>query len=129
MAIQQLFFNNPINSQVQVGDNAYLSGHNIGTAYTHTPMYIGKIIEINPNSLLIDSVMPAVINLYASGVNQNDENSQAFIFFAKPIEVNKGSLKGYYADVTLTNSADPNTGAMKYVELFAISSEASLSSK
>ena len=73
--------------------------------------------------------MPAVINLYASGVNQNDENSQAFIFFAKPIEVNKGSLKGYYADVTLTNSADPNTGAMKYVELFAISSEASLSSK
>ena len=46
-----------------------------------------------------------------------------FILFAKRIEANESSLKGYYADVTFQNYSN------KYVELFAISSDIALSSK
>ena len=46
-----------------------------------------------------------------------------FILFAKDVQANESSLKGYYADVTFENSSNTKT------ELFAISSEVVPSSK
>ena len=46
-----------------------------------------------------------------------------FILFSKPIQVEESGLKGYYANVTFENNSKTP------VELFAISSEASISSK
>ena len=46
-----------------------------------------------------------------------------FILFSKNIEVNQSGLKGYYADVTFKNHSN------EAIELFAISSDVSISSK
>tara|TARA_R110000787_G_scaffold166778_4_gene279778 strand:+ start:10916 stop:11179 length:264 start_codon:yes stop_codon:yes gene_type:complete len=46
-----------------------------------------------------------------------------YIFFSKNISVNESSLKGYHADVTLENDSSVKA------ELFAVSSEVTISSK
>ena len=46
-----------------------------------------------------------------------------FILFSKPITVEESGLKGYYANVTLENNSKTP------IELFAVSSEAIVSSK
>ena len=47
----------------------------------------------------------------------------SFLMFCKDGRVNKSSLKGYYANITMVNSSDVEA------ELFAISSEVTESSK
>lgn len=46
-----------------------------------------------------------------------------FILFAKDTAVNKSGISGYYAEIEMKNSSDTA------IELFAVSSEVSLSSK
>ena len=108
----ELGFDSSINSSLQVGDTIY---------YTEPPV----------NGIISEPVIAGAVTQvsHAEGVLFYEPNLltqpsvSSFILFSKPIEVNESSLKGYYADVTLTNSST------KRAELFAVSSEIALSSK
>ena len=104
-------FNNPINSSLQIGDMVYVSSVNNGII--GTPTLTAKVVEISSDYILIDQD-----NTSGTIINNGD-----YILFAKNIHANESGLKGYYADVTVENSSSKRT------ELFAISSEATLSSK
>ena len=108
----KILFNNQVNSSVQVGDIAYVADTGIG-GVTTTPILAGEIINIGTGYITIDK---------DPGTSPIIDNTK-FILFAKRIEANESSLKGYYADVTFQNHSN------KYVELFAISSDIALSSK
>jgi len=112
MANTKISFNNNVNSSVQVGDMIYVADIGVGGILT-PPELAGEIISIGTGFVTIDKDIstPPIID------------NTKFILFAKKTEVNKSSLKGYYADVTFENHS--NT----YVELFAISSDIALSSK
>ena len=112
MAHTKITFNNTVNQSAQVGDMVYISDVLTG-GITSEPKQAGKILEVAQNHIIIDKDVN-VVPVITSGM---------FILFSKPIEVNNSSLKGYYADVTFENYSN------KYAELYAISSEASLSSK
>ena len=113
----KLIFDHPVNSSLQVGDAIYC-GAVIGLAPVLFPSdteHVGNVLQVGANHILVDKdpTTPPVITI---GVNN-------FIFFAKNININESSLKGYYADVTFENSSNERT------ELFAISSEVVPSSK
>jgi len=111
MAIVQLQFNTvQLNFSIQIGDAAYVSNidsFGIASSYQN----IGVIIGVNGDVVTVDT-----------GVNPPPTQGQ-FFSFSKPIKVNESGLKGYYANVTFENRSE------KYAELFAISSEAVISSK
>ena len=107
----KITFDNTINASLQVGDVVYVS--DIINGITSEPVYAQKVIEIGDGYIIVDKD-PAVTPVITSG---------QYILFAKSIEINESSLKGYYADVTFENSSNTKT------ELFAISSEAVPSSK
>ena len=113
MAEFEISFSQPINSSVQVGDQAYVSDVLDGVT-TSTPTRIGEIKEVDITSVVVESIGSFDIMTHGPGM---------FFFFSKPIAINESSLKGYYADVTFKNESK------KYAELFAISSEVSPSSK
>ena len=112
MANTKIFFNNKINSSVQVGDMIHVADVGVGGVLA-PPELAGEIIDIGTGYVTInkDISTPPIID------------NAKFVLFAKKAEVNESSLKGYYADVTFENHS--NT----YVELFAISSDIALSSK
>ena len=117
MALENLKFDNTLNTTLQVGDSVYYtevmldaSGSEIA-GVTTTPLPLGTVWQIYNDSI---DVEVGSIGLVGVG---------AFILFSKPIKVNESGIKGYYADVTLENRSK------KRVELFAISSEIALSSK
>ena len=108
---EKINFNNTVNYSMQVGDVAYVSS--VNGSVTTEPISVGTIIDVKPSYIIIDKD-PATYPVITSGM---------FMLFSKRTEANDSSLKGYYADVTFENYS--NT----YVELFAISSETSVSSK
>ena len=115
----KLIFDHPVNSSLQVGDAIYC-GVLIGgdkVIFPNNTEYVGNVLYVGVNYILIDKdpTTPPVITLGPTGNN--------YIFFAKNININESSLKGYYADVTFENSSNKRT------ELFAISSEVVPSSK
>ena len=112
----KIFLNNKVNPSVQIGDMAYVA--NVGPGgVTTTPQSLGEIINLNSGYI--------TVNKDASWLNINFPLgiSGMFLLFAKRIEANESSLKGYYADVTFQNYSNG------YVELFAVSSDIALSSK
>ena len=113
MAVERFDFNGKLNTSLQVGDKLWSSTETNGVL--GEPVYAGKVINIinqgSSFSLEVDVV----------GVGQTLPLS--YILFEKDIRANESSLKGYYANVTLTNSSK------KRVELFAINSEVVPSSK
>ena len=112
MANTKIFFNNKVNSSVQIGDMVHVANIGIGGVLA-PPELAGEIIDMNSGYITInkDISTPPIID------------NTKFILFAKKAEVNESSLKGYYADVTFQNHSN------KYIELFAISSDIVLSSK
>ena len=113
-------FNHPINVSAQVGDNVYISsatyasGSNIGfVGTTNTPEHVGIILEVGFDYIVVDK----------DPSNPPDITQGDYISFAKRIEANDSSLKGYYADITFKNSSHNK------IELFAISSDINISSK
>tara|TARA_R100000700_G_scaffold23426_1_gene30258 strand:- start:3583 stop:3924 length:342 start_codon:yes stop_codon:yes gene_type:complete len=107
-------FDNKINTSLQLGDYAWIADIDATTGVTTTaPVLIGTVIEISPSSILVNE------DAGYSGIIL----PSSFIMFSKPIEVNKSSVRGYYADVTFKNTSN------KRAELFAISSEVAPSSK
>ena len=110
-----------INSSLQVGDMLYYTSvaQTINSEYTSVSGIAG---EPSPAGVVTSILGPQGVvhftpNTFAQPVSGD------FILFSKPIQVNESSLKGYYADVTLTNRSN------KRAELFAVSSEIVLSSK
>ena len=104
-------FDNPVNSSLQVKDMVYVSS--VTDGIISTPTIAAEIVEVSSHYILIDQD-----NTSGTIINSGD-----YILFAKNIHANESSLKGYYADVTFENSSSKQT------ELFAISSEVTLSSK
>ena len=113
MAIHtKIEFNNPINSSLQIWDAVYVSYVSVG-GITSEPVLSANVTDIGTYYITINKD-----NATSPIISNGD-----FILFAKNIQVNESSLKGYYADVTFKNSSNTKT------ELFAISSEVAPSSK
>ena len=100
-----------INASLQVGDSAYYSiTSTYGNFETSSNInFIGTITEIGNRHIRVN--------------NNVTIPQDAFIMFSKNNAVNSGSLKGYFAEVTMQNFSSVET------ELFAISSEVDESSK
>ena len=113
MTRKQISFNTSINPTLQIGDIAWVATLDLATNITGDPQMLG----------VVDSILPTSITVEIDSSNNVVVNTDMFLMFSKPIEVNESSIKGYYADVTLENASK------KYAELFAISSEIALSSK
>ena len=110
-------FDNPINVSLQIGDAVYVADVLTG-GITSSPVFTNAYVtEIGSHHIVINKVPSAYPE---TKINPPQNN---FILFAKNIQANESSLKGYYADVTLENSSKTKT------ELFAISSEVVPSSK
>jgi hypothetical protein len=107
----KIVFDSPVNPSLQVGDMVYVSS--VSNGIIGTPTITAKVVTIASHHILIDQD-----NTSGTIINNGD-----YILFAKNIQVNESSLKGYYADVTFENSSN------KKAELFAVSSEVVLSSK
>ena len=109
--VTKIEFDYPINSSLQIGDMIYVSDAVDGI--TSEPVLAAKVTDVGSHYITInkDNATSPIIS------------SGQYILFAKDIQVNESSLKGYYADVTFENSSNTKT------ELFAISSEVTSSSK
>ena len=103
------------NTSLQVGDMAYSVpvGAQANTAgqitASNDPILIGNIVEVGQNSIKVN--------------NSSTPAASDFIMFAKNNVVNNSGLKGYYANVKMSNSSADK------IELFAINSEVVESSK
>ena len=113
--LTKLIFDHPVNSSLQVGDAIYCGALIAGVVFPNNTEHVGNVLQVGVSHILVDKD-PAVSPVITIGSND-------FIFFAKNININESSLKGYYAYVTFENSSNKRT------ELFAISSEAIPSSK
>ena len=111
-------FDKKINDSVQVGDELYQSDISSGVSTSHT--LVGEITGIGEKYIdVADGNAP-------TGFTTADVDGGAitpFFTFQKPIEYNTSGLKGYYAEIKLTNN---NTSKQ---ELFAVGSEVTMSSK
>ena len=128
MPYTKISFQTPINYSLQIGDAVYVSqfsaGHlsttQTGLGYglsglTTNQEYAGEVVDVDhDNGYIIIYKDPTASPIISMG---------DFILFSKNTNANKTSLKGYYADITMENSSTVKT------ELFAVSSDISLSSK
>ena len=134
MPIIQLSFPNPLNTSVQVGDNAYFSnptpvsttGNPFGGQWesTTTPhmtndidgvVDLGEIVAIIPwdgtNSFIQCDMDQVLFNKYfssiiAGGCTQPQIcTTGSYIMFSKDNKANMSSILGYYASVELRNSS------------------------
>tara|TARA_R110000765_G_scaffold243083_1_gene345514 strand:- start:112 stop:417 length:306 start_codon:yes stop_codon:yes gene_type:complete len=99
---------------LQIGDEVFYSNINDlqGTMQPSSPDVVGPI---------------GVVTSKGASWIEIDQDANvpvgSFLMFCKDGRVNKSSLKGYYANITMVNSSDSEA------ELFAISSEVTESSK
>tara|TARA_R110002124_G_scaffold257701_1_gene423401 strand:- start:480 stop:839 length:360 start_codon:yes stop_codon:yes gene_type:complete len=114
-------FDTTINSSLQVGDMLYYTSitQAINSEHTSASGIAGKPLIMGE----VTSILAPEGKVYYTPNGTTTPFNGDFILFSKPIQVNESSLKGYYADVTLTNRSN------KRAELFAVSSEIALSSK
>ena len=113
MSLIKIFTSNINNASLQVDDIAYWA--NISNDQIRR---LGKIKEIGNTYILVE-VADGVVTPTSSIIG----DSNAFLMFAKDARANISGVKGYYANVKLSN------GSHEKVELFALSSEVSQSSK
>ena len=110
MPLYTIYFNDPLNCSIQIGDTAWYStidAYGIASTYQN----LGTITDIVGNIITVNVAVGVTV---AAG---------DYFSFSKSIKVNESGLKGYYAEVTFHNQSS------EYVELFAISSETVISSK
>ena len=117
MAKYNIRFSNKINKSLQVNDYVYAISS--GDTVSATDL-VGRVSEVRNANFTVDTNESDGTAI--TGANKvplaND-----FIMFRKDNRVNNCSLKGYYAEVTLTNT-DVNKK-----ELFSLGSEITESSK
>jgi len=118
MAEYNIRFSNKINKSLQVND--YVYAISAGADAVSATDLVGRVSEVRNANFIADTDDGNGIAIAgASKVPLAGD----FIMFRKDNRVNNCSLKGYYAEVTLTN-----TGAGKK-ELFSLGSEITESSK
>ena len=107
-----------LNSSLQVGDTVWYVATSATGGYNVAPkenvVKLGRVEEI----VKVSNYAPQSLT---SGPNILDTNS--FLMFSKNNKANIGGLKGYYAQVNLTNNSDEK------IELYSVSSEIVQSSK
>lgn len=111
-------FIEPINASVQVGDFAWYAvtgsqgvpGNKYQTANTNDIFLIGTITAITTNTITIATPI-------------NPPFAGTFIMFSKDDVINRSNVLGYYARIKMINHSQEK------IELFAVSSEISQSSK
>ena len=134
MARYNIRFSNKVNKSLQVND--YVYAISTGADTVSATDLVGRVSEVRNANFTADT---EELVQDTNGVNPGEENyietKQAitgankvpsagdFIMFRKDNRVNNCSLKGYYAEVTLTNT-DVNKK-----ELFSLGSEITESSK
>jgi len=123
-----IYFPEPVNSNLQIGDIVYYSAmasvpnSNVSTTGSELIIRLGSVKGINedPIAVLVDydddpdntgfsTVFPPA--------------ATDFVMFEKNKQVNSSSLIGYYADVKLLNNSTNK------IELFSLGSEVTESSK
>jgi hypothetical protein len=110
-----LKFNKSINSSIQVGDTIYRSV--ITEDISGDPILIGECTSITSVDRNRDTVTCNISEI-AQRPNATD-----FILFTKDNKANLSSLKGYFAEVVMSNDSHEE------IELFAVGSEISINSK
>ncbi len=92
-------------------------GHEV--ASTNSIIKLGEVEGIDHKNKIVLIKKPHFVgNVPSVSLTQND-----FVMFSKPNSFNTSSIKGYYAKVRLDNDSTEK------IELFAVSSEISESSK
>ena len=124
----KLTFEQELNKSLQIGDNVWYvnttSSGSYDTASTNNNDFalLGKVISVSaPYQKAEIEVEMACFDLPQDLGYVLDQNT--FIMFSKNNKVNSSSLKGYYAELEFVNNSN------KKIELFAVSSEISESSK
>ena len=118
MAEYNIRFSNKINKSLQVNDYVYAISAGL-TTVSDTDL-VGRVSKITDTNFTVDTNESDGTAI--TGANKVPLAGD-FIMFRKDNRVNNCSLKGYYAEVTLTN-----TDASKK-ELFSLGSEITESSK
>ena len=134
MAEYNIRFSNKVNKSLQVND--YVYAISAGAEVVSSTDLVGRVSEVKNANFIVDT---EELIQDTNGVNPGEENyietKQAitgankvplagdFIMFRKDNRVNNCSLKGYYAEVTLTNTSTSKK------ELFSLGSEITESSK
>ena len=117
MVFTQINLNGKLNASLQVGDLVFVS--NViaeGFNAVGKPDYAGVVDQINSSGIVVQGQSDIFTDPIVTGTQQ-------FLLFAKNINVNESSLKGYYADFTFKNTS-PHAA-----ELFAVSTDVVPSSK
>jgi hypothetical protein len=119
----KLTFNTELNISLSIGDIVWYTpvtitgGHEVSN--TNSIIKLGEVESVDHKNKIILIKKPHDPLNYANiSLTQND-----FVMFSKPNSINTSSIKGYYAKVRLDNDSTEK------IELFAVSSEISESSK
>ena len=119
----KLTFNTELNISLSIGDVVWYTpvtitgGHEVSN--TNSIIKLGEVESVDRNNKIVLVKKPHdPLNYAGISLSQND-----FVMFSKPNSFNTSSIKGYYAKVRLDNNST------KKIELFAVSSEISESSK
>ena len=124
-----IFFPNPINVSVQVGDTAYYLSNvtdYASSSGTHSHSNYNDIIQIG-DITAINSI-PTPLNNITCNWDPNPPFSPfphvgAFIMFSKDNKANLSSLLGYYAEIQFVNNSSTKA------ELFSVGADVFVSSK
>ena len=119
----KLTFNTELNISLSIGDIVWYTpvtiagGHEVSN--TNSIIKLGEVESVDhKNKIVLVKKPHDPLNYAGISLTQND-----FVMFSKPNSFNTSSIKGYYAKVRLDNDSTEK------IELFAVSSEISESSK
>lgn len=119
----KLTFDQELNISLSIGDIIWYTpvvvsgGHDISDK--DSIVKLGEVESVdNKNKIVLVKKPHDPLNYVSVSLTQND-----FVMFSKPNSINTSSVKGYYAKVRLDNDSTEK------IELFAVSSEISESSK
>ena len=120
MPLITIYFPNPLNVSVQIGDMAYYMKQQ-QTLGTHQHSQQGDIVQIGPIvSIGTDWI---TCDWSPNPIGSPWPTNGMFIMFSKDNKANLSSILGYYAEVKFTNNS-PNEA-----ELFSVGTEIFESSK
>ena len=117
-----IFFPNPINVSVQVGDIAYYLSNttNLGT---HIHSNYSDIIQIGDIKSIDQTANSMICNWDPNPPSSPFPPVGAFIMFSKDNKANLSSLLGYYAEIQFVNNSSTKA------ELFSVGADVFISSK
>ena len=121
-----LRFNNPFNHSLQVGDTIWYTNTSSSGGYNVAPKdSVNKLgtLEFISNQYQAYQLKVSVPAPQGTTTVTPPLNIGAFIMFSKNNIINLGDVSGYFAEVKLENNSTEK------IELFAVSSEISESSK